>query len=87
MKKIDLYSKDYCAYCHRAKELLDIKGVRYNEIDVTYDNNLESEMQQRSGQLTVPQVFIDNQHVGGCSDLFTLDEKGELDLLLSQCSA
>lgn len=87
MRNIDLYSKDYCPYCHRAKELLSIKGVQYNEIDVTHDNALEVEMRQRSGQRTVPQVFIGQQHIGGCSDLFTLDERGELDPLLAQVSA
>jgi glutaredoxin 3 len=83
MQEIDLYSKDYCSYCHRAKELLNIKGVAYNVIDVTYDSNLEAEMRQRSGQRTVPQIFIGNRHIGGCSELFVLDELGELDLLLA----
>ena len=83
MQKIDLYSKNYCLYCHRAKELFNIKGVQYNEIDVTYDSNLEAEMRQRSGQRTVPQVFIGNRHIGGCSELFVLDEQGELDPLLA----
>jgi glutaredoxin 3 len=84
MGKIDLYSKDYCLYCHRAKELLNIKGIRYNEIDVTCDSNLEAEMRRRSGQRTVPQIFIGTRHIGGCSELFALDERGELDPLLAR---
>lgn len=83
MYEIDLYSKDYCPYCHRAKELLTIKGVQYNHIDVTHNSDLEAEMQQRSGRRTVPQIFIGARHIGGCSDLFALDEQGELDLLLA----
>jgi len=82
MQEIDLYSKDYCQYCHRAKELLNIKGVSYNVIDVTHDSKLEAEMRLRSGRNTVPQIFIGNRHIGGCSDLFAMDEQGELDLLL-----
>lgn len=87
MQNIVIYSKDYCSYCRRAKELLNIKGVQYSEIDVTYDRQLEVEMQQRSDQRTVPQIFIGDRHIGGCSDLFSLDEAGELDPLLTLLSA
>lgn len=87
MQNIVIYSKDYCSYCRRAKELLNIKGVQYTEIDVTYDRQLEVEMQQRSGQRTVPQIFIGDRHIGGCSELFGLDEAGELDPLLTLLSA
>ena len=83
MQELDLYSKDYCPYCHRAKELLNIKGAQYNVIDVTDNHSLEAAMRKRSGQKTVPQIFIGDRHIGGCSDLFALDEQGELDLLLA----
>lgn len=83
MLKIDLYSKDYCPWCHRARELLNIKGVSFNEIDVTYDSDREQEMRQRSGRRTVPQLFIGDQHIGGCSELFAMDEQGTLDPLLT----
>ena len=83
MLKIDLYSKDYCLWCQRAKELLNIKGVSFNEIDVTGDSEREQEMRQRSGRRTVPQLFIGDQHIGGCSDLFAMDEQGTLDPLLT----
>jgi glutaredoxin 3 len=83
MKKVELYTKIYCPYCQRAKELLRIKGVDFIEYDVTGDPDKEAEMQQRAGRNTVPEIFIDNQLVGGCDDLFSLDEKGALDALLA----
>jgi glutaredoxin 3 len=82
MKAVEIYTKTYCPYCRRAKELLRIKGVNFIEYDVTTDPAGEKEMRLRSGQDTVPQVFIGGNPVGGCSDLFELDEKGELDRLL-----
>jgi len=82
MKKIEIYTKSYCPYCKRAKELLRIKGVDFVEYDVTADPALESEMRQRSGRDTVPEIFADGVLLGGCDDLFDLDETGELDRLL-----
>ncbi len=82
MPKVIIYTKDYCGYCFRAKDLLDNKQVNYTELDVTNDPEKEQEMRERSGRTTVPQIFIDAQHIGGCDDLFTLDKSGELDKLL-----
>lgn len=82
MPDIRIYTKDYCPYCWRAMELLNIKGVAFQEIDVTNDKELESEMRELSGRTTVPQIFIGARHIGGCDDLFALDERGELDQLL-----
>ena len=82
MQEIHIYTKDYWSYCDRAKNLLDIKGVPYIEYDVTEDPQLETLMRQRSGRRTVPQIFIGSRHVGGCDDLFALDEQGALDPLL-----
>jgi len=87
MQEIHVYSKDYCPFCQRAVELLKIKGVPYLVIDVTDDCQLEEEMRHRSGCNTVPQIFIGMKHVGGCDDLFALDEQGALDPLLSKLSA
>lgn len=87
MEKIHIYSKSYCHFCSRAIELLKIKGVSYTTIDVTDDNSLEEEMCHRSGRITVPQIFIGPRHIGGCDELFALDEQGELDHLLAQVSA
>jgi len=82
MKQIEIYTKNYCPYCKRAMELLRIKGVDFIEYDVTNDKKKEQEMRTRSGRETVPEIFIDGELVGGCSDLFDLDEKHELDAIL-----
>ena len=82
MKEVEIYTKNYCPYCHRAKELLRIKGVPFTEHDVTTDAETERQMQLRSGARTVPQIFVSGTCLGGCSELFELDEKGELDQLL-----
>ena len=83
---IDLYSSRWCGFCMRAKMLLDSKGVEYNEIDVDQDSALRAQMMQRSGRRTVPQIFIDEVHVGGCDDLFALERSGQLDELLAKNS-
>ena len=73
----------FCPFCFRAKNLLDGKGVTYEEIDVTMDRNRRAEMIERSnGRHSVPQIFIGGHHVGGCDDLFALDAAGKLDPLL-----
>jgi glutaredoxin 3 len=82
MKRIEIYTKSYCPFCQRAKELLRIKGVRFIEHDVTSNPLWEREMRERSGRTTVPEIFVDDVLLGGCDDLFDLDEKGELDRLL-----
>ncbi|HKI50620.1 MAG TPA: glutaredoxin 3 [Geothermobacteraceae bacterium] len=82
MGKIEIYTKNYCPYCHRAKELLKIKGVDFIEYDVNRSPEKEAEMIQRSGRSTVPEIFINDQLIGGCDELFSLDEQGALDPLL-----
>ncbi len=71
-----------CPYCVRAKSLLQSKGVEYEEIRVDLDRNLMVEMMQRSNRRTVPQIFIDDFHVGGFDDMALLDAQGKLDPLL-----
>lgn len=83
---IDLYSSRWCGFCMRAKMLLDSKGVEYNEIDIDQDSALRAQMMQRSGRRTVPQIFIDDVHVGGCDDLYALERSGQLDELLAKNS-
>jgi glutaredoxin 3 len=83
---IDLYSSRWCGFCMRAKMLLDSKGVQFNEIDVDQDSALRAQMMQRSGRRTVPQIFIDEVHVGGCDDLYALERSGQLDELLAKNS-
>lgn len=82
MKKVEVYSKEWCPYCAKAKSLLQSKGVEYIEIDVTNDEQLEAAMVERSKRRTVPQIFIDNESIGGYDDLAQLNATGELDQML-----
>ncbi|MEN3753144.1 glutaredoxin 3 [Mangrovibacter sp. SLW1] len=79
MANIDIYTTTTCPYCSRAKALLSSKGVSFNEIVIDRDSGLRSQMMERSGRRTVPQIFIDEQHIGGCDDLYALDARGGLD--------
>jgi len=81
---VEIYTTPYCPYCVRAKALLEKKGVDYSETDVSEDPRLRDAMTKRAGgSYTVPQIFIDGRHVGGCDDLHALDGRGELDPLLA----
>ncbi len=82
---IDIYTTAYCPYCAWAKELLMKKGATFNEIDVGGNTALRAEMSARAGgRTTVPQIFIGTTHVGGCDDLYALEDAGKLDPLLTQ---
>jgi glutaredoxin 3 len=84
MPRVEIYTKAFCGYCVRAKRLLADKGVDFEEYDVTMDSPRRAEMIQRAhGRSTVPQIFIDGRHVGGCSDLVELERDGRLDPLLN----
>ncbi len=83
MAKIEIYSKEWCPYCTKAKALLRSKQLEYEEIDVTVDAVLEQQMVERSRRRTVPQIFIDEQSIGGYDDLAQLNATGELDQLLN----
>lgn len=84
MARVEIYSKSTCGFCYRAKALLDAKDVDYEEYELTWGSPLREEMIQRaSGRTTVPQIFIDGQHVGGCDDLFALERDGKLDQYLA----
>jgi glutaredoxin 3 len=83
MKIVEIYSSLFCPYCTRAKRLLNQKGIEYIEIDVIADTSKRSEMVQRAGGRTsVPQIFIDGEHVGGSDELYALERQGKLDALL-----
>ena len=82
MAKVEIYTSALCGYCSRAKNLLEKKGVNFIEYDVTFDSGKRQEMSARTGKTAVPQVFIDDQPVGGSSDLIELDVDGELDVML-----
>ncbi len=83
MAKVEIYTKPTCPYCIRAKALLSKKGVSFEEIDIAQYPERRAEMIERShGATTVPEIFINGQHIGGCDDLHALDAAGELDELL-----
>jgi len=83
MAKIEIYTKAFCPYCTRAKRLLDEKGAAFDEHDITMGGPKRQEMIQRaSGRSTVPQIFIDDRHIGGSDDLAALEREGKLDPLL-----
>ena len=84
MPAVELYTTPYCPYCHAAKDLLRQKGIPFDEINVAGQPELRAEMTARAnGRTTVPQIFIGETHVGGCDDLYALDEAGELDPLFA----
>jgi glutaredoxin 3 len=80
--RIVMYATGWCPYCQRARNLLDLKSLSFDEIDVEADPRLREEMRARSGKSTVPQIFIGATHVGGFDELNTLDRDGGLDRLL-----
>jgi glutaredoxin 3 len=83
MAKVEIYSKAFCGYCARAKQLLGAKGVAFEEYDITMGGPKRAEMLQRApGRTTVPQIFIDGRHIGGSDDLQALERAGKLDPLL-----
>ena len=83
MPKIEIYTTTICPFCHAAKKLLKEKGASFSEISLTKEPHLRDRMVERAnGGRTVPQIFINDAHIGGCDDLYALDSKGELDPLL-----
>ncbi|GHG82790.1 glutaredoxin 3 [Pseudodonghicola xiamenensis] len=84
MKPVEIYTSPICGYCHAAKRLLNQKGVEYSEVDIFAHPDRKPEMIQRAnGRRTVPQIFIGDTHVGGCDDLYELEQDGKLDPLLA----
>jgi glutaredoxin 3 len=82
---VEIYTKTFCPYCWRAKQLLDAKGLKYREISVDFGGEVRQQMIERAnGRTTVPQIFIREHHVGGCDDLFALERSGRLDDLISK---
>ena len=79
----EIYFKDWCPYSQRALELLDAKGIDYTASDVTHDSEREREMRERAGRTSVPQIFVDDRHLGGFDDINALDRAGRLDPILA----
>lgn len=84
MPVVEIYTKNFCSFCSRAKSLLKEKGVEFIEIAVDLGGkDRELMIERANGRSTVPQIFIRGEHVGGCAELFRLDDEGRLDQLLS----
>lgn len=85
MAQVEIYTTKVCPYCVRAKNLLNAKDVDFTEHDLTGDDaGREALLKRSNGMRTVPQIFINGKHIGGCDNLYELEDKGELDQLLSQ---
>ncbi len=85
MARVEIYTTMLCPFCWRAKKLLEERGAAFQEVDVMCDGSLRAEMRERAGGRTsVPQIFINGQHVGGCDELYALDRAGKLKPLLEQ---
>ena len=81
--KVEIYTWSRCPFCIRAKALLDQKGVEYQEYCIDGDQEARAKMKSRAnGRSSLPQIFIDDRHIGGCDDIYDLDAQGELDSLL-----
>jgi len=87
MSAVEIYTTPFCPYCLAAKDLLTRKGVHFTELNVMGDSARRAEMVKRArGGRTVPQIFIGKTHVGGCDELYELEEAGKLDPLLAEVS-
>lgn len=85
MAKVEIYTWQFCPFCIRAKALLDRKGVKYIEYKIDGDEAAREAMVRRGkdGKRSVPQIFINDEHIGGCDDLYALERSGKLDILLN----
>ena len=84
MAKVEIYTKMTCGFCSRAKRLLQMKKVDYEEHAVDFGGPKKAEMVERAGgRMTVPQIFIDGRHIGGCDELMALEYQGKLDEMLT----
>lgn len=83
MANVTIYSRSWCSFCKQAKALLESKDVAYDTIDIEEQPEKRDEMIERTGRTSVPQIFINDQAVGGCDDLFALHSSGDLDKLLA----
>lgn len=83
MSNVTIYTRQLCGYCSAAKNLLSKKGIDFSEKDATFEPALRKEMTQKAnGTSTFPQIFVDENHIGGCDDLMAMDRAGKLDSLL-----
>ena len=84
MPVVEIYVKSFCSYCWRAKALLDSKGIKFEEISIDFGGpDRQTMIQRANGRTTVPQIFINQRHIGGCDDLLALERSGQLDELIA----
>jgi len=86
MAHIEMYTRPFCPYCARARQLLDAKGLDYTDFDIWADSAIDAQMRERSGRTSVPQIFIDGHHVGGSDELAAAADSGLLDQLLGRAA-
>lgn len=84
MKNVTIYTTQYCPHCSRAKNILKMKNVFFQEVDLTNDDKRREELQDETGWMTVPMIFIGEKFIGGADDLVELDSQGKLDGLLNR---
>lgn len=83
MTRIDIYTTPFCPFCHRAKALLKSKGVEFNDIDVMMSPSKRRDMSEKAGGNTsVPQIFVDDEHIGDCNGIYEMESAGTLDAAL-----
>lgn len=83
MKKVEIYTWQYCPFCIRAKSLLNKKDIEFIEYKIDGDESAREKMSERAnGKRSLPQIFIDNNSIGGCDDLYSLEEENKLDTLI-----
>ena len=82
MKPVIVYTTDYCPYCKRAKDLLARKKIPFQEINLTDDTQKRNALEEKTGWMTVPMIFIGDQFIGGCDELYALESAGKLDSML-----
>jgi glutaredoxin 3 len=87
MSDVTIYGNEYCSFCEAARRLLENRGIRFEEISISHDAERFAEMRARSGNRSIPQIFVGETHVGGFDELCLLDESGELDKLLAGVAA
>ena len=82
-KQVAIYTTTYCPHCQRAKDLLKRKGISYREVDITDDEKIREELEERTGWMTVPMIFIGDEFIGGADELYALEASGQLTQKLS----
>ena len=81
-----MYTTRFCPYCVRARQLFESKGIKFRDIAIDRDPVMRTEMVEKSSRHTVPQIWIGDEHIGGCDELYALEREQKLDTLLASVS-